>query len=79
MATRDTSFTKGHVSKLQSSSKLHKPSLEPELTRTKKEKPNKKDKQTVSLLFARELEENLGFDIMAHDNDWAIHMEILSV
>jgi len=32
MAIGDTSFTKGHVSQLQPSSKLYKPSFEPELT-----------------------------------------------
>jgi len=40
MATGDASFTKGHVSQLQSSSKLHKPSSEPEPTRVKEEKSN---------------------------------------
>jgi hypothetical protein len=38
MAIGDTSFTKGHVSQLQSSSKLYKPSTESEPTGAKKEK-----------------------------------------
>lgn len=38
MAAGDTSFTKGHVSQLQPSSKLYKPSIEPEPTGAKKEK-----------------------------------------
>ncbi|GAU19386.1 hypothetical protein TSUD_76300 [Trifolium subterraneum] len=38
MAIGDTSFTKGHISQLQSSSKLYKPSSKPEPTGAKKEK-----------------------------------------
>jgi hypothetical protein len=79
MATRDTSSTKRHVSELQSSSKLHKPSLEPKSTRAKKEEPNKESEQAMRILFSRELEKNLGFDIMGYDNDRAVRMEILSI
>lgn len=38
MATGDASVTKGHVSQLQPSTKLHQSSFEPEPTRTKGEK-----------------------------------------
>ncbi|CAK7335618.1 unnamed protein product [Dovyalis caffra] len=50
---------------IESSSKLHKPSLEPKFTRDKKEKPNKESGQAMRILFSRELEKNMGFDIMA--------------
>jgi hypothetical protein len=79
MATRDTSSTKRHVSELQPSSKLHKPSLEPKSTGAKKEKPDKESEQAMCILFSGELEENLGFGIMGYHNDWIIHMEILAI
>jgi len=40
MAIGDTSVTKGYVSKLQPSAKLHQSSFEPEPTRNKGKKPD---------------------------------------
>ena len=79
MAARNTSSTERHVYELQSSSELHKPSPEPKSTRAKNEKPDKESEQAMRLLLSRELEKNMGFDIMGYDNDWIIRMEILSI
>jgi hypothetical protein len=79
MAIGDTSFTKGHVSQLQSSSKLYKPSTEPEPTGAKNEKSYTQDEPQISLLFARELEENMGFNLVGLHNDWALHVEVFSI
>ena len=79
MAARNAPSTEGHVSELQPSSELHKPSLEPKSPRAKKEEPNKESEQAMRLLFSGELEKNLGFDIMGCDNDRAVRMEILSI
>lgn len=79
MAIGDASVTKGHVPQLQPSSKLHKPSLEPEPTRTKEEESDTEDEPLITLLFARELEEALGFNIMGCNNDWAVYVEVHTV
>lgn len=76
MATRDASVTKRHVSQLQSSTELHQPSPESKPARFKKEKPNQEDKHSVAVLFARELEEGLGVDIVDFDHDGFIYMEV---
>lgn len=77
MAIGNAFVTKGHVPKLQSSAELHKPSVEPEPTRAEKERPHKKVEHEIAVLFARELEENLGLDIVDTDHDWTVHMEVL--
>ena len=79
MAARNAPSTEGHVSELQPSSELHKPSLEPKSTGAKNEKLDKESEQAMCILLSGELEENLGFRIMGYDNDWIIHMEILAI
>lgn len=76
MAIGNAFVTKGYVPKLQSSAELHQPSLEPEPTRAEKEGPDKKVEHKIAVLYSRELEENLGFDVVDYDHDWAIHMEV---
>ena len=71
--------TKGYVSELQSSPQLYQPSIEPEHTGTKEQRPHNKDKNKTALLFAGELEENMGADVMDHDIGWAFHVEVLLV
>lgn len=75
MAIGDASVTKGHVLELQPSSELHEPSVEPEPSRTEEEKSDTENEQSSALLFARELEETLGFDIVDFDNDRAVYVE----
>lgn len=79
MAIGDIIVTKGHILKLQSSIELHKSGIEPEFTRAEKEKLNKKVEHKIRILFARELEETLGFGIVDLHHDWAVYMEIHSV
>lgn len=79
MAARNTSATEGYISQLQSSTKLHKPSLEPKPTRATEKKSNPKGEHKNSVLHSRQLEETLGPMLMDYDNDRAIHVEVLSV
>ena len=71
--------TEGHVPEQQSSPQLYKPSIEPEHTGIKEQRPHNKDKNKTTLLFAGELEENMGADIMGHDLGWPFHVEVLPV
>lgn len=79
MATRNPFAAKGHVPKLQPSTELHEPSSEPESPRPQKEKPNTQVEHKTRLLFARELEENLGHSTLGRNHDWSVHMEVLTV
>lgn len=79
MAIGDAVATKGYVPKLQPSTQLHKPSLEPEPPRTKKERSNMQARHQFPLLFTRELEEDLGFDAVDLHHDWSFHMEVLTI
>lgn len=79
MATGNTLAAEGHILKLQSSPKLHKPGFESKLTWTKKQKSHKKNEYKTALFFARKLEENLGAFGVDFDNDWAFLVEVFSV
>nr|GMC98158.1 respiratory burst oxidase homolog protein A [Ipomoea batatas] len=79
MAAGNTTSTEGHILKLQSSTELYEPSLESKPTRLKKEEHNKKNEHEIALFLPRELEENLGFDVVDIDNDRFVHLEIFAV
>ena len=79
MATGNTTLTEGHVSELQSGTKLHQPSVESEPGGAEKEKPNTKNEHEAAVLPTRELEENLGYLLMDSDYGWVIFVEVLSV
>lgn len=79
MAAGNITATERHVSELQPSTELHKPSPEPKLSWLKKEKFYTENKHKVRLLSRRELEENLGFVFLDFNNGWSVHLEVLSV
>lgn len=79
MATRDTTPTKRHIPKLQSSIELHKPSIEPKPSRVKKKESNTSNELGLRILHARELEKDLGFILMDHDHDRIVLVEILPI
>lgn len=79
MATRDTASTKRHISKLQSSIELYKPSIEPKPSRFKKKESNTSNELGLRLFHARELEKDMGFVFMDHDHDRIVLVEILSI
>lgn len=75
MAIGDASVTKGYVSELQSSTKLHESSFEPEPT-NKGKKPDTQDEPQGDVLFARKLEEALDSSSVGFRDDWAVYVEI---
>lgn len=79
MAAGDAFATKGHVSKLQSSTQLHEPSLKPKPPGAKKEELHTETKLKAGLLHGRKLEENLGSLLVVSDNGCAFHVEVHSV
>ena len=79
MAIGNPFATEGHVSELQSSPQLYQPSTEPEHTGTKEQRPHNKAKNKTALLFAGELEEDMGVDFMGRDHGWAFRVEILPI
>lgn len=79
MAAGDAVATKGHVSKLQSSTQLHEPSLKPKPPGAKKEELHTEAKLKAGLLHGRKLEENLGSLLVVSDNGCAFHVEVHSV
>lgn len=79
MAAGNTTSTEGHILKLQSSTELYEPSLESKPARLKKEEHNKKNEHKIAVFLPRELEENLGFDVVDVDNDRFVPLEIFPV
>lgn len=79
MAAGNITTTERHVSELQPSTKLHKPSPEPKLSWLKKEKFYTKNKHKVRLLSRRKLEETLGSVFLDFNNGWFVYLEVLSV
>lgn len=79
MAIGDAFATKGHVSKLQPSAELHKPSFKPKLTRLEKKEQNQKIGHRVCVLSARELAKALGLVTVDFDYDGVIYMEVFSI
>lgn len=79
LAIGNPTLTEGHVSELQSGTKLHEPSLESEPDGAEKEKPNPENEQEPAVLSARELEESLGDMLMGYDHGWIVFMEVLPI
>lgn len=79
MAIGDAFATKGHVSELQPSAELHKPSFEPKLTRLEKKEQNQKNEHGVCVLSARELAKALGIVTVDFDYDRVIYMEVFPI
>lgn len=76
MATGDPTVAKGHIPKLQSSTKLHKPGPEPEPSRPKKEGAYQESEHQTGLLLGGELEEAVGDCTLDWDHGCTLHMEV---
>lgn len=79
MAAVNITATERHVSELQPSTKLHKPSPEPKRSWLEKEMFYTENKHKVCLLSIRELEETLGSVFPDFNNGWFVHLEVLLV